>query len=416
MAPTCAHEQLCLGPSTHAQRAGYARQTPQQLIAATRPSGRAFKSTEGGNTESCTFPSPLVLPGDDLSWDPKYDPQNLKSWLKEKDRNPVTDERKTIYVAPVPSVDARVRYVKEWVQPMLSDDTAKKKASIARPNVADVVEYLTAFYTNLPVKLLSKPKLQFTSWGDDQATKKRAKVSYVALSIGSEAVRIRARPSNDSIFARQLNLEDILDAAMAILPSDAYALLLLVDHDLYEEEDNDFCCGRAYGGSRVAAVSSARYNPVLDTAQQVEREHAWPASHCQKYVDTYVKNANDSGAPARKKEKTSMQTEEHKDTPDFSSSAMQAAVRAFTSVPNTSQSEAAFYGLLDCAERHHTSLATALAWIIASSTPVVCISGTERRRPAAAILVPCRSRQDADGNSCRLDGAIQGAAGVLRTL
>ncbi|KAG1690559.1 hypothetical protein DVH05_028062 [Phytophthora capsici] len=346
MAATCAHEQLCLDPSTHAEEAGYTRRTRQQLLAATRSSGRAPKSVEGGSSDSSTFPAPLVLPGDDLSWDPKYDPQSLKSWLNEGDRNPVTDERKTIYVAPVPSVAARVKYVDKWVEPKLLDGAR----SIERPVVADVVRYLTAFYTNLPVKLLSKPKLQFTSWDDDQPAKKQSKVSYIALSVGSEAVRIRARPS--SIFTHQLNLEDILDAAMSILPTDAYALLLLVDHDLYEEEDNDFCCGRAYGGSRVAVVSSARYNPLLDAVQQVEREHAWPAPHCRKYVDTCVKN-NDSGSPRKKKKKTSRQLDKHKDLPDYSSSAMEAAVRAFTSAPATAQSEAALWLARVCRTASH---------------------------------------------------------------
>lgn len=44
------------------------------------------------------------------------------------------------------------------------------------------------------------------------------------------------------------------------------------------------CAGRAYGGSRVAVVSTARYNPSLDARQDVEREHAWPASHCDAYM------------------------------------------------------------------------------------------------------------------------------------
>ena len=28
----------------------------------------------------------------------------------------------------------------------------------------------------------------------------------------------------------------------------------------------------------------ARYNPCLDASQNVEREHAWPASHCEAYI------------------------------------------------------------------------------------------------------------------------------------
>ncbi|GMF46928.1 unnamed protein product [Phytophthora fragariaefolia] len=350
MKSPCAHAQLCLGPSSHAQSAGYKRRTARQLAAAARPSGRALKSKSQENAprEAWAFPAPLILPGDDLSWDPKYDPQSLKSWLQEPERNLVTDERKMVYVVPVPSVAATVNHMTEWIQPKASRQSTEEV--IPRPDPKDVVDYLAAFYTNLPVKLLSKPKLQFTSWDDGRPSRKRSKVSYVALSIGHEAVRIRARPSSDGIFGGQLNLEDILDAAIAMLPSDAYALLLLMDHDLYEEEDNDFCCGRAYGGSRVAVVSSARYNPALDTLQAVEVEHAWPASHCQLYVDSCVRNAENDGASSMKKAKTAMKEEV---AVSHSVSAIQAAVEAFSSVPASSQSNAAQWLARVCRTASH---------------------------------------------------------------
>src|ERR1700761_7578790 len=99
-----------------------------------------------------------------------------------------------------------------------------------------------------------------------------------------EVVRIRTRPCPDQAFQRQLNLNDPLDACISALPGDAFSLLLLLtDQDLYEDEEDDFCCGRAYGGSRIAVVSSARYHPILDGTQNVERKHAWPASHCAAY-------------------------------------------------------------------------------------------------------------------------------------
>ncbi|RYO77671.1 hypothetical protein DL766_004731 [Monosporascus sp. MC13-8B] len=88
-----------------------------------------------------------------------------------------------------------------------------------------------------------------------------------------------------SVVNGQLNLGDILDAAIEMLPGDAYSLLLLVDHDIYEEGDDDFCCGRAYGGSRVAVVSSSRYNPALDVKVDIEYSHMWPASHCKSYIN-----------------------------------------------------------------------------------------------------------------------------------
>ncbi|RLN87682.1 hypothetical protein BBJ28_00003657 [Nothophytophthora sp. Chile5] len=328
---SCAHEHLALEPSSQAQHAGYKRATAQRRLAAAQPSGQAPK-TSGLSPAASTFPAPLVLPNDELSWDPDYDTQSLKSWLQLSERNKVTAGRRTIYVVPVPSVAAKVRYVQDWASPKLPSPRDSKKApEVARPQPLDVRDYLAAFYHNLPVKLLSKPKLQFTSWGDEsgaRSSKKRSKQAYIALSIGSEAVRIRTRPSKDGFFAGQLNLDDLLDAAISLLPSDAYAVLLLVDHDLYEGEDDDFCCGRAYGGSRVAVISSARYNPALDVTQEVETEHAWPASHCQKYVDACLQEASQDAAPPRKKPKATVKSS----LPQAASSALHAAVRAFSSI------------------------------------------------------------------------------------
>jgi archaemetzincin len=56
-------------------------------------------------------------------------------------------------------------------------------------------------------------------------------------------VRIRARILPNGIYKGQVNLDDLLDAAISLLPKDAYALLMLVDFDLYEDEDDEFVCG-----------------------------------------------------------------------------------------------------------------------------------------------------------------------------
>lgn len=125
----------------------------------------------------------------------------------------------------------------------------------------------------------------------------RAKPNLIGLNTSTESIGIRWRPSPDGIFPGQLNLDDLLDTAISILPADAYALLMLVEHDLYEDEDDDFCCGRAYGGSRVAVASMARYDPHLDERQNVERNHAWPASHCESYMRACCANAE----PVKKK-------------------------------------------------------------------------------------------------------------------
>jgi archaemetzincin len=127
---------------------------------------------------------------------------------------------------------------------------------------------------------------------------------------------------------------------MEILPSDAYALLMLVEHDIYEDEEDDFACGRAYGGSRIAVVSGARYNPILDAEQKVPREHGWPASCCEAYVKDCCEDANEENG-GRKKKKAKVQAQAPLKT------AMQTAVSAHMSLPHleNSPSAAALSGL-----------------------------------------------------------------------
>lgn len=193
----------------------------------------------------------------------------------------MTAERKTIYIGAPPSLEREMRHMDGWGTPSM----AKNGQSTPRPKTEEIVDYMSAFYHGMPVKPLSArhASLSFADWGDsDGGSRERT----VALKTGTEMTRIRSRPCPDKAFPYQLNLNDILDVVIAILPSDAYCLLLLVEQDLYEDEEDDYCCGRAYGGSRCAVVSMARYNPFLIHRElsSWDRAHAWPASHCQEYV------------------------------------------------------------------------------------------------------------------------------------
>ncbi|TKA61938.1 hypothetical protein B0A55_10820 [Friedmanniomyces simplex] len=266
--------------------AGYKRPTVQQRLAATRPSGRAFGAGKpkgaGPATDEVpadsTFPAPLVLPGDELSFDPKYPPQSFRSWKQLKERNAVTDRRRTIYVVAPPKVTQDVQFVDHWAVPEGIADAIKA------PAVEDIVNYLQAFYHGLPVRVLHEPELCFVDWEDGVRKKvssesdRARKPRDVALATGSEAIHIRVRKYES--FPAQLNLNNLLDVAISILPDDAYALLMIVNHDLYEDEDDDFCCGRAYGGSRVAVVSTA--SPTLGTTQSRRHlELLWLSRVCK---------------------------------------------------------------------------------------------------------------------------------------
>lgn len=298
-ASNCQHELLCLDTSSYAAVIGFRRVSAEQ-----RATAAGLKVTQAASLSAAAFPAPLVLPGDDLALDPKCPPQSLRSWLRLKERNEVTSERNVIYIAPPPSFGGEVGFMKSWSQPVKSNGAGEVE-SIAPPLAQDVLDYLTAFYYPLPVKLLTTP-LAFYNWETPPCRSgKNPSPKYIGLQTDSELIGIRTRPCKDEMFYGQLNLDDLLDAAMSILPQDAYALLMLTEQDLYEDDDDLFCCGRAYGGSRVSVVSMARYNPLLDTRMGVENEHSWPSSHCGAYVQSCCALGSRESPPLDKKVKIS---------------------------------------------------------------------------------------------------------------
>ncbi|KAG6853813.1 hypothetical protein C0991_001059 [Blastosporella zonata] len=339
---TCKHAVLTFEISPHAEHAGYIRAPAEKLVAAALPSGTASKQTS--STSISTFPAPLLLPSDELALDSHCPPQSLRSWLREKDRNPLTSDRNVIYVAAPPRIDSNADFMRSWAHPQTHGSPS---ADVTIPSFEDVVDYLKAFYHGLPVKNLA-PKPSFTSW-DKSKSKTKAKIpKYIGLDISTECVGIRTRASPDGIFASQLNLDDLLDAAISTLPEDAYALLLLVDHDLFESDDDEFVCGRAYGGSRVAVISTARYHPLLDHKHNVDRLHAWPASHCAEYIKKCCASAEPSSK--RPKKKAKLQSEvplisAQSTSPEPSPSPIHAALSAFTSFPLNPTSPAALSSL-----------------------------------------------------------------------
>lgn len=333
--------QLVTSPSSYAEQAGYIRPSDEELIAAStitdkkvqpnpkkkrktavNAKTRAVPSAAGSGAASLatplplptSFPAPLVLPSDELAFDPEYPPQSITEWLDDPDRNAVTRKRNIIYVAPPPLVDSKGEtissQVRAWMKPTVKagkgsgvEKGGVMPGTVNSPEVEDVLDYLRNFYVGMEVRLL-EGELAFTDWEeqDEQENppqqhpakgknrKKTAKPSSsrsqppppIGIRTSTEVIRITTRlppKTTSALYPAQLNLNDLLDAAIDILPADAYALLLLTHHDLYEDDEDDFCVGRAYGGSRVAVVSTARYHPALDRTQGVLREEAWPLSH-----------------------------------------------------------------------------------------------------------------------------------------
>jgi len=292
---TSKHPAKCLPPSHAPTKTAYKSTSPTtppkpnsrapfvNRKAAATPSGRIgqFRGTAATREDEIafghTFPGPLVLPDDALAIDPKDPPQSLRSWMREKLRNPFTHERKTIYVASVPAIPTSLSFMKTWAVPAEISTAAR---AVESPKEKDILAYLAAFYHPLAVKPYPGT-VAFTPWTDGTAG---TAPDVVGLQVGEEGVTgVRTRACPDGAFKRQLNLNDVLDAALEALPDDAYSLVMMTEQDLYEDEEDDFCCGRAYGSSRIAVVSAARYHPGLDEGV-VDREHMWPASHCVSYA------------------------------------------------------------------------------------------------------------------------------------
>ncbi|OAL43554.1 hypothetical protein IQ07DRAFT_625888 [Pyrenochaeta sp. DS3sAY3a] len=287
----CPHTTLQLSPSPFAQLAGYERGDQKTLAAAEVKSGRPPKTLH--DTSGQLFPAPLVLPHDDLNYDPDCPPQSLKSWLSMKSRNKLNTEpkRNTLYVAQIPTIEKEVGYMHDWLAPRSTSDREIVGGSeineVERLDVKFFADYLKSFYLGINVEICPTP-LSWVAWAKQRQGRPSRSVKlpqYIGLAYDGRCTRIRVRPTPDHVFTAQLSLDDILDAAIDMLPEDAYAICLVIDHDMYENEEDDFCCGRAYGGSRVAVVQSARYNPALDKNSGIDHEHMWPRSHCKAYVD-----------------------------------------------------------------------------------------------------------------------------------
>lgn len=278
----CNHTYLQLEPSQFAELAGFEQPTVKKRSAAEFTTGKPPKTLP--NRPISLFPGPLVIPHDDLNYDPDSSPQDCKEWLSMKSRNKMTDRtRKVLYVARVPQITKDVDFMHQWTIPNVGNPTLVETPS---PDAEVFAEYLKAFYHGMEARILPQ-QLAWTPWEKSGRPSRRVSLpKYVGLTDANQSTtRIRVRCVPDKAFIAQLNLDDILDTAIAILPADAYALVLLVDHDIYENEEDDFCCGRAYGGCRVAVVQTARYNPSLDVREGIDRAHMWPLSHCKSFVD-----------------------------------------------------------------------------------------------------------------------------------
>lgn len=112
----CAHPALRTISSPLANEVNYKSRNLQQLFTASTGSR---KRADSANTNYLSLhPSPLILPDDELAHDPNYPDQSFAAWKIEKDRNAVTSERTTVYIAEYPGAELMMgKLVKSWSRP-----------------------------------------------------------------------------------------------------------------------------------------------------------------------------------------------------------------------------------------------------------------------------------------------------------
>jgi archaemetzincin len=157
-------------PSSHAPIAGYKRANLAQRIAATTPRGTGANKSDDLEEDGSTFPAPLVLPEDELSWDPKSPGQSLCAWIRLKERNHVTPERRTIYFVGPMDVEPELEFVQGWKEPRVQ--AAGEEKPVKFPETGEVWEYLQAFYHGMPVKMLPTNPVFTTDVEDDKPARR----------------------------------------------------------------------------------------------------------------------------------------------------------------------------------------------------------------------------------------------------
>jgi archaemetzincin len=191
------------------------------------------------------------------------DPQDFAEFYSFDERAKVLPTRRTLYLVPLGLQAAALAPHGGGGPPL--------------PALATMGAFLTAF-TGLPHKLL--PALPLVPWtgkgkgkgggGGGRKRKAPGAGGFTAVRTASSLVRVREGAPGDGEFASALHCHDLLDALLEELPGDAFAILGFTAHDIHE--DGMPVGGRAFGGSRIAVISLARYHPVFD---DVTTE--WPA-------------------------------------------------------------------------------------------------------------------------------------------
>jgi predicted Zn-dependent protease len=306
--PPCDHSSTYVDCSRAAKNAKFVRPSPEKRILAMSKTGRLARGTylskEDGAEDEYTFPGPLVLPGDHIANHSDEEGQSYKDWFEmgaTYQRNWITSRRNKLYVVNPPGTGRMSDEMRGWHRPVLSPEStpALENWTSEATNFEQLVNYLRAFYNPMQITQHHK-RIYFLP------VQQRKRVHFVDTPhtevIGLQTpdspnpFEIRYRPSPDGVSRMQMNVCDLRDALMGCIPPAAHSIVMVVDHDIYEDGEGDYLTGRSWGSGRVAIVSSFRYNPSLDDSAGIDPLHRWPASHCKTYVDERFRALNKTKA------------------------------------------------------------------------------------------------------------------------
>ncbi|CZR37343.1 uncharacterized protein FPRO_02397 [Fusarium proliferatum ET1] len=306
MSDSCHHQAIYMNCSPAAANAGFVRPSPEQRTLAMSKIGRlargAYLAKEDAVNDEQTFPGPLVLPGDHLAEHPREQGQACKDWLASEATQKRFQEisaRKKMYVFGPPSVKRLPEEMRSWSIPVLPPGfpPCPDRWTWTLKQYKQLIVYLRAFYPTMPISQVAHTAYLELIQGRRRVhfedTPQTSVIGFRGKD-GRDTFEVRHRPSPDGLSKMQLNVSDLRTALAEIKAEPAHSVVMVLNHDLYEDEEGSYITERVWVEDGVAIVSTFRRNPCFDRMAGVNRLHRWPASHCQAYVDESLQVLNDT--------------------------------------------------------------------------------------------------------------------------
>ncbi|EDQ89772.1 uncharacterized protein MONBRDRAFT_32153 [Monosiga brevicollis MX1] len=144
-----------------------------------------------------------------------------------------------------------------YLQPIIDE---RQPTELEQLDLDFVSRFLEAFLPTMKVRVMEPWRIEVPA----KATKTKAHYE-TTLKVGHGGeYSVAARRSRDGPSLHpQIGLNDLADALLYKVPRDAWCRVGVSMLDLYEDDNDDFCMGRAWGASRVAVLGFFRYAAEL---------------------------------------------------------------------------------------------------------------------------------------------------------